>query len=144
MKLFCDTSFFIAYYNTCDQYHTQAVDILKSVIISNPILVTTDYIYDETLTFLLKTHPVYGYKRAYRFDVDINLERKISLIFLTVIIFSKARKIFFRYNKDKKWSFTDCASFAVMEDFGIKEALTFDHNFEEIGFKIIPDRLTIE
>lgn len=137
MKLFCDTSFFIAYYNASDQYHTRAVIRLKSVISSIPTLVTTDYVFDETLTFLLKTHAINGYKRAHRYDLDINIEHKVSLIFTTELIFTKAREIFFRYNKDKKWSFTDCVSFALMKDLDIKEVLSFDSNFKEMGFRII-------
>lgn len=77
------------------------------------------------------------YKRAYRYDADINIKHKVSLIFTTEIIFIQAREIFFRYNKDKKWSFTDCVSFALMKDLGIKEVLSFDHNFKEMGFRII-------
>lgn len=136
MKLLCDTSFFIAYYDASDQYHVQSVEMLKSIIDYTPVLVTTDYIYDETLTFLLRSHTLYGYKRAYRYDVDMYIEHKVSLIFTTEVIFTQARDLFFRYNKDKKWSFTDCVSFALMKDLGIKEALSFDHNFKEMGIKI--------
>lgn len=136
MKIFADTSFFVAYYNIHDQYHSQTAEILKSLIPLNPSFFTSDYIYDETLTFLLQTHPFYGYKRAQKYDQDIN-EGKITLVFISESIFSKAKEIFLRFNKDKRWSFTDCVSFALMEDFGINKVLTFDHNFREMGFKIV-------
>lgn len=35
---------------------------------------------------------------------------------------------------DKAWSLCDAASFVVMEDQGVSEALTTDHNFEQAGF----------
>jgi predicted nucleic acid-binding protein len=41
-------------------------------------------------------------------------------------------------HQDKRWSFTDCVSFAVMWDLGIKDAFTFDHNFTQAGFRIHP------
>jgi len=35
---------------------------------------------------------------------------------------------------DKDWSLTDCISFVIMEDQGIREALTGDQHFEQAGF----------
>lgn len=35
---------------------------------------------------------------------------------------------------DKAWSLCDAVSFIVMQDRGITEALTTDHNFEQAGF----------
>ena len=35
---------------------------------------------------------------------------------------------------DKNWSLTDCASFCIMEDRQIIEALTHDQHFEQRGF----------
>ncbi len=41
---------------------------------------------------------------------------------------------FYIDRRDKKWSLTDCISFVVMENEGIREALTGDHDFEQAGF----------
>lgn len=38
---------------------------------------------------------------------------------------------------DKDWSVTDCASFLIMEDRGLQEALAHDHHFEQAGFKAL-------
>ena len=35
---------------------------------------------------------------------------------------------------DKEWSLTDCASFVLMTERHIPEALAHDHNFEQAGF----------
>src|SRR5438477_6244053 len=35
---------------------------------------------------------------------------------------------------DKEWSLTDCISFRVMEERGLTDALTGDHDFEQAGF----------
>ena len=35
---------------------------------------------------------------------------------------------------DKDWSLTDCASFVLMEQMNIPEALAHDHDFEQAGF----------
>ncbi|MFA5896842.1 MAG: PIN domain-containing protein, partial [Thermoplasmata archaeon] len=44
----------------------------------------------------------------------------------------------FEERPDKRWSFTDCTSFAVMKDLGIETAFTFDRNFHEAGFSRVP------
>ena len=41
--------------------------------------------------------------------------------------------IFERYD-DKDFSFTDCVSFVVMQENGIKEAFAFDEHFNQMGF----------
>ena len=35
---------------------------------------------------------------------------------------------------DKDWTFIDCASFVVMQQQGLTDALTTDHHFEQAGF----------
>ena len=42
-----------------------------------------------------------------------------------------------RERSDKNWSLTDCISFVVMEDEGLREALTGDQHFEQAGFKAL-------
>lgn len=38
---------------------------------------------------------------------------------------------------DKAWSLTDCASFRVITERGVSEALAHDHHFEQAGFKAL-------
>lgn len=38
---------------------------------------------------------------------------------------------------DKGWTLTDCISFAIMKEHGIRAALTGDHHFEQAGFEIL-------
>lgn len=137
MKIFCDTSFFVGFYDNSDQYHEEATAAFRKLKALAPILYTTDYIYDETLTSLLTHQSFYGYTRALTFDKDIFQKASVTVVRISEIYFLKARELYFRYNKDKKWSFTDCTSFAVMEDFGLKEILSFDNNFKEMGFRLI-------
>jgi predicted nucleic acid-binding protein len=43
------------------------------------------------------------------------------------------------YNQrlDKMWSLTDCISFVIMQDHGLRDALTGDHHFEQAGFNVL-------
>ena len=38
---------------------------------------------------------------------------------------------------DKAWSLTDCTSFIIMQDHGLRDALTGDHHFEQAGFNVL-------
>jgi predicted nucleic acid-binding protein len=40
---------------------------------------------------------------------------------------------------DKEWGVTDCASFLLMKENGITEALTADHHFKQAQFAILMD-----
>jgi predicted nucleic acid-binding protein len=49
----------------------------------------------------------------------------------------KARALFFRH-RDKDYSFTDCTSFVAMRELKLKEALTTDSRFRQMGFVVLP------
>jgi predicted nucleic acid-binding protein len=39
--------------------------------------------------------------------------------------------------QDKRWSLTDCITFAVMAERGLVDALTTDYHFEQAGFRAL-------
>lgn len=43
----------------------------------------------------------------------------------------------YRRRADKKWGLTDCASFLIMEEKGITDALSADRDFQQAGFKAL-------
>jgi len=137
MKFFADTGFFVAFYDEADQYHARAKKLARKFSPKHPTIITTDYIYAETLTLLLKSHPYQGYFRSKLFDKHVVESKTFHLVYISDYLFKKARELFFRFNKDKVWSFTDCTSFAIMEDYGIRETLSFDQNFIQKGFRIV-------
>jgi predicted nucleic acid-binding protein len=49
----------------------------------------------------------------------------------------EATKAFFRRHADHDYSFTDCASFVVMRELRLPQALTTDGHFLEAGFEAL-------
>lgn len=43
----------------------------------------------------------------------------------------------YRARLDQGWSLTDCASFVLMQERGLLEALAHDKHFEQAGFKAL-------
>ena len=60
----------------------------------------------------------------------------IEVVDLDRALFDRA--LSFRSKRmDKDWGLTDCASFLVMADKGITEALTCDNDFREAGYRAL-------
>jgi predicted nucleic acid-binding protein len=74
--------------------------------------------------------------RAARFIRGLRAEPYIEVIPLTRDQFDRALDLYER-RADKDWSLTDCLSFLVMDDRGIRDALTADHHFEQAGFRAL-------
>ena len=48
----------------------------------------------------------------------------------------------FQRQDDKQWSFTDCVSFALMDELKIQDSFTTDHHFTQAGFNPLLRRAT--
>jgi predicted nucleic acid-binding protein len=97
-------------------------------------LVTTDYILDETYTLLrmrLGTEPVK------RLRVLLGKSSSVELVRVSDIEFDRSVEMMVAHG-DKRWSLTDCTSFVLMRELEIGDAFTFDHNFAEAGFRVVP------
>lgn len=137
MKIMLDTNFLVGLYNSNDQYYLRAMNLSKEYMNEKHTLFLTNYIYDETLTHLLTSYPGYGYGRTQIFEKAISNFPHITYVDLDTTLQAKAKDIFFKYSKDHVWSFTDCTTYALMKDLKIKQILTFDDHFTEMGFEVL-------
>lgn len=132
-RLFVDTSAWMAIVDSRDANHHAAV-AYQDDIAGTCGLIVTNYILDELLTLNLMD---LGYR--YAADVKRKLDRLgddglLEVVWVDKPLADESWKVFERFNQDKRWSFTDCVSYAVMKGRGIQEAFTFDHHFEQMGF----------
>ena len=136
MKIFLDSSAIIAYYNADDKYHAEASEIMEKIRRGQIPLTrfyTTDYILDETLTFI--EYVLGMHKLAVEVGEALQTSPFTTMVRVDEETFREAWRIF----KDARGcSFTDCTLFAVMRKYGINHAFTFDKHFQDASFQPIP------
>lgn len=128
--VFVDTSAFYAFLDERDEWNTQALGELKSVTEERRPLVTSNLVVAETYT-LARTALGHAVATRWLDSLDLNL------IFQTEADDELVRSLLARY-EDKAFSYTDAASFVLMERLGIPTAFTFDRHFRQYGVAVIP------
>jgi predicted nucleic acid-binding protein len=126
--VFADTGYWIAVLNPRDDWHGRAVEASRAL--GKARLLTTEMVLDELLAALSKV-AVRGL--AIRGVDAIRNNPNTEVVPQTSIQFGEAFDLY-RRMPDKEWSLTDCASFVLMKQRGISEALAHDHHFEQFGF----------
>lgn len=134
-KVFIDTSAFLALYIQNDDFHERAVDCLMFLNLNQVNFITSNFIIDETYTFLRSN---WGKKTALGFADLLADNSQFIKIDRVSIDDEKTAFKYFETLDGRGVSFTDCTSFAMMKRIGIETAYTFDRDFERAGFKIIP------
>lgn len=131
--VFADTSFFFALAARRDSSHAEALRALQALARGSRVIVTTDYVIDETMTLTKR--------RADAATADALLTRieqspNVRLEYVGSDRFAESAR-YFRSRADHGYSFTDCTSFVTMKSLLIDEALTTDHHFVEAGFRAL-------
>jgi len=136
MNMLLDTSALIAYYNISDKYHVEAAKVmekLKQREIPLRRFYITDYIFDETVTFIecvLNNHGL-----ALKLGEALLISPLTTIIRINEDLFKESWEYF---KQSEGYSFTDCTSFQAMKKHGIDCAFTFDEHFKKAGIKTIP------
>jgi predicted nucleic acid-binding protein len=133
--IFVDTSAWYAVEVEDDVNHEAAFKFLSNIASGkHGVSITTDYVLDEVLTLLRSRRDL---DSATLFIDKIKKSKSVRLFWIDEGLFEKALVIFQKSDR-KSWSFTDCTSFALMQELSISEAFTFDRHFREAGFLAFP------
>jgi hypothetical protein len=130
MTVFADTFALIAWLNPRDNAHAVVTAYLNGF---TGQLVTTEWVLIEladALSSPTARSTVAAFLRAVRADSFFEVIGYDPAVY-------QAGFELFAARPDKKWSLTDCISFAVMAQRGLTEALTADHDFEQAGFRAV-------
>lgn len=126
--VFADTHYFIALLNPKDAAHRAAIKFTSSY---QGRLVTTEWVLVEVAG--RAASPVHLRQPFLRFYDDLKASSTAVVLSAEHGYFEQGMDLY-RQRGDKEWSLVDCISFVVMQQFGITEALTGDHHFEQAGF----------
>jgi predicted nucleic acid-binding protein len=135
---FADTQGWTALSNKKDQFHQRALATKNRLLSQHTKFITSNFVLDETYTLLLTR---IGHVAAVEFGEMIRHTLSVEVIHVSESIEENAWQIFKRYS-DKTFSFTDCTSFVIMQQLGITDVFTNDHNFEQMGFVILLKKMS--
>ncbi len=128
--LFIDSGGFYALVSAESATHADAVAIMEESRRGRRRAVTTDYVLDETATLLRArglTKQLKGFLWLTEASQALNIE------WMTPDRFAAARTFMLKH-LDQEFSFTDCASFIVMKELRLIDALATDKHFRIAGF----------
>jgi len=130
-----DSSGWLAVADERDAAHEAVRTARDRWLAEGGVLVTTDYVVDETLTLLRAR---LGLREAHIWWSHVEGSFRVRIEWMTPPRVERARTWFFGW-KDQAYSFTDCTSFAVMRELKLTHVLTTDDHFRQAGFTVVPD-----
>ena len=132
-SVFLDTNGWIALLNATEQLHQRAQDVWLELGQRGYRIVLTDWIIAETGNGLARSRARIIFADA----IDrISQNPLVDIVVVDQSLIARAIDQYRRYS-DKSWGLVDCASFIVMQERGITEAFTSDHDFEQAGFRCL-------
>lgn len=123
---FADTFFYLALLRDGDSIHSRAVAESQ---VNRPI-VTTEFILLELGNACARATDHADFLSLIE---GLRASPRVTIVPLHSELLNRALQLMGE-RQDKDWSVTDCTSFIVMREHGIREALTGDRHFEQAGF----------
>jgi predicted nucleic acid-binding protein len=132
LRLLADTSGLVALFNRKDALHSRARQWLEQT--PGAKLLLTDLVLGETATRLAARRGA-----GYAVDVARSLlaSTRYHVVFVDEAIVRGALEKMAKH-ADKKLSLADCASFELMDRLALEAAFTFDQDFRDCGYAMVP------
>ena len=124
------SGYWIALWNPKDALHDRAIGIADQL--GTCAVVTTQMVLTEALDAMAGMGE-FRRKVAAQMVQELEDNSDVEIVRQTDSQFKAAVE---RYasRSDQRWGLTDCASFLVMEEYTLTEALAYDQDFEQAGF----------
>jgi predicted nucleic acid-binding protein len=139
-RVFIDTWGWVALGHQKDNRYQEIVSLYKEWLGRGAVIYTSDFVLDETVTLLFRREI---FEEAIRFMEGIFLAvegGRITIERVTSNRFASAWNLRKRFDDKPLISFTDLTTMAIMKELKIKEILTDDKHFLQVGmnFKELP------
>ena len=128
--VFADAGYWIALFNPRDQLHAKAITV--STTLQGRPIVTSQMVLTEFLNHYAALGPPFR-QRAVQVVRSLQDDADVEVVPQTDAQFTAALTLYAQ-RPDKEWGVTDCASFLIMQEQGITEALAHDDHFHQAGF----------
>ncbi|MFT3742728.1 MAG: PIN domain-containing protein [Pyrinomonadaceae bacterium] len=131
-SVFVDTSGWASLLDPNERFHQKADAVYSEIRRSGNKLVTSNYIIAE-LTAVLMSPLRLPKPRIITYVHGIKSSELVEIVHVDESLDHRSWNLLTE-REDKNWSLVDCSSFVLMQELGISDALTADHNFEQAGF----------
>jgi len=125
--VFADAFYFVARLNRRDQHHERVLNFSHDF---HAHLLTSDWVLMEVADALAGSE---SRLRVRDFIFHLRQSTACEIIPATRESLDRALDLYHRH-ADKGWTLTDCASFVLMHERNVTDALTGDKHFEQAGF----------
>ena len=131
--VFLDSNGWLAILNASDSLHKQADLEWRKIGEQRRPIVLTDWVVAETGNCLARCRG----RNLFAGAVERLATGPLGqLVFVEDDLLRRALTLY-SSRPDKTWSLTDCASFVLMKEKGIRDAFTTDRHFFQAGFKCL-------
>ena len=132
-RVFLDTSYAVALAVRNDALHAQARLLRAELQLAKARFITTRAVLLEIGNALSALQHRAGTGKLLS---ALEHDRRMAIMPLNEELYRKALDLF-GSRLDQEWGLVDCASFVVMQEAGIRKALTADHHFQQAGFEVL-------
>lgn len=134
MKVFIDTSAFVALLVENEQFHKKVVEKYNTYRQQRATFFTSYYILDELYTRLLYLQ-VSNIRKHIEIIQHSIQENELVAMQINDALFDKSLSVFLKFS-EHKISFTDATTYVLCKDFNIDEIFTLDSDFKKMRVSI--------
>lgn len=135
MRVFVDTSAFIALLVTSEQKHQQCVTKYQHYKQKNAIFYTNNLVLSETYTRILYDLGKDACRKVIEKIQDLQDQGKLKVFQVDKIISTQAEKFMIKF-AEHKLSFTDVSIYSMVKEYKLDEIFTLDADFKKVGLPV--------